>query len=240
LPLVLLFFPMFGGIYYIVNQERSVSFFNFHHAMGIVSRHCSMVVIWQTRNIISFNWHLVFFRWGVSFGFGGWLVFTTILSRALRNIVSTPITYTISALIFLSYSTVLFMRYYIDFKKNEHKYLKGIDFSTGIIDPLKTKLFNAKLDQKEIEHSPFFLPVKLFLFIGIPLGGIGCVLLLSHLGESIKFILFALTTYSSSIIGIVSGMAGYFSLFTLARLQIKHKKWFQLATLEEETKQKKK
>lgn len=230
---------MFGGIYYIVNQERlfpSLIFIILGDSISALLYGCHLA----NKKYYFFQLALGFFSWGVSFGFGGWLVFTTILSGALRNIVSTPITYTISALIFLSYSTVLFMRYYIDFKKNEHKYLKGIDFSTGIIDPLKTKLFNAKLDQKEIEHSPFFLPVKLFLFIGIPLGGIGCVLLLSHLGESIKFILFALTTYSSSIIGIVSGMAGYFSLFTLARLQIKHKKWFQLATLEEETKQKKK
>jgi hypothetical protein len=226
---ILIFFPLFGGIYYIVNQERlfpSLVFIAIGDVVTIVLFICHLI----NKKSYFFQIAIGFVSLGISFGFGGWLVFTTILSSALKNMISTPITYSFSALVFLSYSIVLFMRYHIDFKKNEHKYLKGLDFSTGIIDPLKTKLFNPKLDQNEIAKSPFVFPIKIFLFIAIPLGGVGCVAIMGHLGNSVQFIIFALAMYTLSTISIIGGMAGYYSLFTLARLQIKHKKWFLLIT----------
>jgi hypothetical protein len=225
----IIFFPLFGGVIYIVNQERlfpSLVFIATGDIVTLILYICHLLY----KKSYFFQIAIIFFIVGSIFAFGGWLAFTAMLSNILKNNISSLICYIVSAMIFLSYSIMLFIKYHVDFSKNEHSYLKGIDFSTGIIDPLKTKLFNSKINENEIAHSPFFIPVKILLFIGMPLGAAGSVILFKHAGESTLVLVLGLASYCLSIIGIISGMPGYYSLFTIARLQIKHKKRLLLIT----------
>jgi hypothetical protein len=232
---LLILFPLFGALYFFINEENQwplIVFISVGYFISLFLLFCHLI----NKKLYFFQIAFSFFGFIGALFFGSWLVFTEVISMAFKYFIPAPTTYTCSAMIFLSYTVALFLRHYIVFKNNEHNYLKGIDFSTGIIDPTKTKLFNPKIADGQLYDSPFFLPVKLFLFVAIPLGGVGCVVLMQHVGESLKLIIVAITGYSLSMIGLVAGMNVFFSLFNLVRLQIKYKKWFQLAAIPEEAK----
>jgi hypothetical protein len=226
---VAIMFPLLGGLFFIVNNEKLIPSLIFV-LIGTLVSFILYVCYLLKKDVYFYQLALGFFSWGASFGFGSWLVFTTVVSGSLIKIIPFYMTFSFSALIFAVYSVSLFLKYHIDFKKHEGFYLEGLDFSTGIIDPLKTRFFNSKIDQKEIAHSPFFLPIKVFLFFAIPIGGAGCAVLMRHIGESSRLIILALAMYSLSIMSIIGGMPGFYSIFALAKLQIRHRKWFVLKT----------
>ena len=159
---------------------------------------------------------------------GNWLCFTSILATSLHNVVSQPITYILSAFLFIALCTTSFLKHYSDFKRNERDIYKSLRIENSYIDPANARIHNEKIEEEQMAKSPFALPVKLFLWLGIPLGGGGCGLMMNHMGASSQLIVIAFATFSTLILGIISGMPSYFTVYVYAYLQIKHRKWFKI------------
>jgi len=162
-------------------------------------------------------------------GLGSWMIFTGLLAKTLQGYVPIYITVLSSFLFCSIYAVTFFMKYYNNFNKNEGSYLQGIDVEKGIIDPHKTRFYRNKIGSDEIGKSSMTLPIRIFVFILAPIGGGGCGLLMRHVGSPVQFIVLAIAMYVLTIAMIAGGMHGYFSLYILAKLQIKHRKCFRLA-----------
>ena len=180
------------------------------------------------RNIYFWQIATIFVPVSLSFGLGSWLVFTWILAKTFSPFVPVPFIIAVSVVFFCLYFFLLFLKYLEDFQRNRDRYSRGIQYTSGIINPSETNFYNPKIGEEQIEKSPFVLPLKLLVWVGLPIGAGGCGLLMRHAGESVSYIVLAIIMYCGIIVGIFATIQGYFSLYILAGMQIKYRTWFRL------------
>lgn len=159
---------------------------------------------------------------------GNWIIFTSILAASLKSIFYQPLIYLFSGVFFLVLYMITFLKYFSDFKANELQVVNSLHIENGVIDPSNARVHSDTIEANQMANSPFVLPVKLFFWLGIPLGGGGCALMMNHIGASSQMVIIAFGVFSTLIIGIISCMPSYFAVYVFAYLQIKHRKWFKV------------
>jgi type III secretory pathway component EscS len=163
---------------------------------------------------------------------GSFINFVGCLHQILPNSIPLWVLFSSSSMLFLVYFSFCFSEYFKDYFITEKEPLKGIDTEKGEININEMRISNANVMDTILKHR-IWRPFQLFVLIVYPLGYGGIGLLTGRLQTHWRIGILGFAMFYLVLIWSLIAIKGFFMLYVVTRLQIKHRKWFKMVGIEE-------